>query len=164
MSFWNICHGLPWPPPLSVSCKSEHLVQVIWRRPILLKLALGAAFTTFGGVGSTIREPWLPNRYRRWCNKCSGTKSVFSQRPFGILPKSQPQPISGFPALQSITFLCRSTHDIMPPYKTRSTSELLALNIQLLGWSGRKSCTQQFAGKGGLSKGPQPLYLIKAAF
>ena len=78
--------------------------------------------------------PWpLPNRYHRGCNKCSRMKSVFSQRPFGTLPKGQLWPISGLPALQSVTFLCRSAHDIMLPYKSRYTSKLWSLNIQLLG-------------------------------
>ena len=122
----------------------------------LLKLALGAPFTTFGADAFMIQEPCLgllPNRYRRQCNECSRMKSVFSQRPFGTMPKGQLKPISGLPAFQSLTFLHRSSHDIMPPYKTRRASELLGLDIQLLGWSDCKSCTQQFAGKGGLSLG-----------
>ena len=74
--------------------------------------------------------PWpLPNRYHRQQNKHSRMKSVFSQRPFGTSPKGWLQPISGLPALQSVMFLCRSTHDAMPPYKSRCRKLILEAEL-----------------------------------
>ena len=112
----------------------RNLVQVDLKEAYFIKIGPWSSLHHLwqGWLYNTGATPQLANRYHRQRNKCSGVKSVFLQRPFGTLPKGWSQPISTLPALQSVMFLCSCTHDVMPPYKSRCASELLALDVQLL--------------------------------